>query len=230
MRLLRACFQHASNSLNYCRQAVGIRRNAAGLAGSVLLGMLSVGAAEASSMITGPSTLGPPAAVRFCQQSPRECSPRGPNLRAVPLTPTRWQELQDVNNAVNASVAERSDAEVFGQEDVWSLPVNGQGDCEDFALLKRRQLIERGWPSSALLVTVVTTWSGEGHAVLTVVTDQGDFVLDNRTSSVRPWSSTGYRFFTRQAQGNPRRWVWIEPGAGRAPVTAASGPASKASR
>ena len=57
----------------------------------------------------------------------------------------------------------------------------GRGIAKIWGLLKRKRLIERGWPSSTLLMTIVTTSSGEGHAVLTAVTDQGDYVLDTRT-------------------------------------------------
>ena len=71
------------------------------------------------------------------------------------LSPERWRERQSVNDHVNATVQEVSDPDQFGTADVWSLPVNGKGDCEDFALLKRKLLIERGWPSSAMLLTVV---------------------------------------------------------------------------
>ena len=46
--------------------------------------------------------------------------------------------------------------------------------------------------------------------MLTVVTDRGDYVLDSRTSAIRLWSATGYDFYTRQAQSNPRQWIWIE--------------------
>jgi predicted transglutaminase-like cysteine proteinase len=70
------------------------------------------------------------------------------------------------------------------------------------------------------LITTVTTETGEGHAVLTVVTDQGDYVLDSRTASIKLWSSTGYEFYTRQAQHNPRTWVWIETGQTVAGATA----------
>ena len=38
----------------------------------------------------------------------------------------------------------------------------------------------RGWPESKLLITVVRDENNEGHAVLTVRTDEGDFILDNR--------------------------------------------------
>ncbi len=47
-------------------------------------------------------------------------------------------------------------------------------------LLKRRLLIRAGWPREALLITVVRDRKDEGHAVLTVKTDRGEFILDNQ--------------------------------------------------
>ena len=67
-----------------------------------------------------------------------------------------------------------------------------RGDCEDYALLKQKLLIERGWPSSSLLMTVVRDEKGEGHAVLTARTSQGDFVLDNKVEAVKLWNRSGY--------------------------------------
>ena len=74
-------------------------------------------------------------------------------------------------------------------------------------LLKRRLLIESGWPREALLVTVVRDKKGKGHAVLTVTTDKGDYVLDNQKDELLLWSKTGYRFIKRQSQSNPNVWV-----------------------
>jgi predicted transglutaminase-like cysteine proteinase len=182
------------------------------------------GQAQPNSMPTGSGARGPAAATAFCRQMPRECAPAGPRVHAVALDSARLQLLRAVNAAVNNAVADETDRNLYGQEDVWSLPVGGKGDCEDLALLKRKRLIEQGWPSSALLMTIVTTPSGEGHAVLTVVTDQGDYVLDSRTSAVSLWTETGYEFYTRQAQSNPQRWVWIEPGLGSTVASLARSP------
>ena len=83
-----------------------------------------------------------------------------------------------------------------------------QGDCEDFAIMKKSELIKRGWPRSALLLTV--GWLGmQGHTVLTVRTSEGDLILDNRTSAVRNWSQTSLRYFARQSQSNGRTWERI---------------------
>ena len=74
-------------------------------------------------------------------------------------------------------------------------------------LLKRKMLIDAGWPREALLITVVRDKKGEGHAVLTVKSDKGEFILDNQNESVVAWTETGYRFVKRQSQGDPNVWV-----------------------
>jgi predicted transglutaminase-like cysteine proteinase len=89
----------------------------------------------------------------------------------------------------------------------WSYPDDGYGDCEDYVLLKRRMLMQLGWPREALLVTVVHNQKNQGHAVLTVTTDKGDYVLDNQNKNVLLWSETGYRFIKRQSHANPNVWV-----------------------
>ncbi|WP_083861558.1 transglutaminase-like cysteine peptidase, partial [Microvirga lotononidis] len=119
----------------------------------------------------------------FCRRHPSECRPAGPSVRQVAVTAQRMSELQQINLTVNRSVEEMSDREQWGKEDVWSLPTTGRGDCEDYALLKRKLLIERGWPSAALLLTAALTPQGEWHLVLTAVTDKGDYVLDSRTDT-----------------------------------------------
>jgi predicted transglutaminase-like cysteine proteinase len=85
---------------------------------------------------------------------------------------------------------------------------NTKGDCEDFAILKKRELMRRGWPSSALLLTVARS-GGEGHTVLTVRTNDGDLVLDNRTFAIKDWSRTPYKYFARQSQSNGKNWERI---------------------
>jgi predicted transglutaminase-like cysteine proteinase len=89
----------------------------------------------------------------------------------------------------------------------WNYPDDGYGDCEDYVLLKRRMLMQAGWPREALLITVVRDKKGEGHAVLTVKTDRGEFILDNQEEEVLLWYETGYRFVKRQSQSNPNVWV-----------------------
>ena len=97
----------------------------------------------------------------------------------------------------------------WGVVDRWDLPLDGYGDCEDYVLMKRRLLIAEGLPLQALLVTIVKDENGEGHAVLTVITDRGDFVLDNMHNSVKPWNALPYRYVKRQSQFDPDIWMQI---------------------
>jgi predicted transglutaminase-like cysteine proteinase len=111
------------------------------------------------------------------------------------------------NTWVNGTIKPLTDIEHWGIADRWSYPDDGYGDCEDYVLLKRRMLIQSGWPREALLVTVVRNESDEGHAVLTVTTDKGDYILDNQNKNILLWSETRYRFIKRQSQSDPNVWV-----------------------
>jgi predicted transglutaminase-like cysteine proteinase len=123
------------------------------------------------------------------------------------LTAQRLSELQKINHHVNRTITEGSDLEQYGREDVWTLPTSGKGDCEDFALLKRKLLADRGWPASALLVTAVQTAEGEPHAVLVARTNQGDYALDNKRNDIRPVEATGYVILSQQSQTSPGTWI-----------------------
>jgi predicted transglutaminase-like cysteine proteinase len=145
----------------------------------------------------------------FCKRYRDECQIKTRGDARVHLTPGRWNELVTVNSAVNKAITPVTDEELFGREEVWVYPTT-KGDCEDFVLLKRRELIERGWPIGALLVTVVRQKNGDGHAVLTVLTDRGDLVLDNLEEEVKLWSQTEYRYVKRQSEFDTGRWVAID--------------------
>ena len=67
--------------------------------------------------------------------------------------------------------------------------------------------INEGYPRQGLLVTVVRDEKGDGHAVLTVKTNKGEYVLDNLDDEVRAWNKTRYRFVKRQSQTDPNQWV-----------------------
>jgi len=126
-----------------------------------------------------------------------------------------------VNAWVNNRVKRITDQEHWGVVENWNYPDDGYGDCEDYVLLKRRMLMQAGWPREALLITVVRDKKGDGHAVLTVRTNRGEFVLDNQESEILPWNKTGYRFVKRQSQANPNIWVSLgEPRAAPPTVSA----------
>ena len=114
-----------------------------------------------------------------------------------------------------------TDMDHWGVVERWNYPDDGYGDCEDYALQKRKLLMAAGWPREALLMTVVRDANGNGHAILTVKTDRGEYILDNQTNDVLLWADTGYRFVKRQSQSDPNVWISLgEPRA--APATASS--------
>ena len=115
----------------------------------------------------------------------------------------------DVNHSVNARITPATDMELYGKEEYWTYPVNA-GDCEDYVLEKQKELHDKGIPLASLLITVVRKPDGEGHAVLTVRTDRGDFVLDNLRDEVFNWKDTEYTYLKRQSTQSPGKWVSIE--------------------
>jgi len=145
--------------------------------------------------------------VEFCTEQPKECAGAATMPRDVVLSARTWKDLVRINKSVNDTIKPMTDLEHWGVVEKWSYPDDGYGDCEDYVLLKRRMLIQAGWPREALLITVVRDKKGEGHAVLTVKTDRGEFVLDNQNPEILSWLDTGYRFVKRQSQSDPNIWV-----------------------
>jgi predicted transglutaminase-like cysteine proteinase len=178
---------------------------------AVMLAAIAQPAAAANerpTFISLGSTSRPPIGwVDFCSQNRRECETRPMQARDVVLTPTTWRDLTRINQLVNTKIKPLTDMEHWGVLERWSYPDDGYGDCEDYVLLKRRMLIQAGWPRQALLITVVRDARGDGHAVLTVKTDKGEFILDNQNEEILLWSETSYRFVKRQSQTDPNIWV-----------------------
>ncbi|HEX8164219.1 MAG TPA: transglutaminase-like cysteine peptidase [Beijerinckiaceae bacterium] len=157
--------------------------------------------------------------VEFCQRHPHECAVDTAEAPVISLTPRVWQTIVSVNRRVNATIHAITDQEHWGVPDRWDLPTDGYGDCEDFQLLKRKQLAEAGLPRRAMRMTVVIDEKGEGHAVLMVRTDHGDFILDNKTSAVLPWHQTGYVYVKREGQNGP---AWVSLGGATSPTVTAN--------
>lgn len=134
----------------------------------------------------------------MCLKTPAEC--QGGGASSVKATTGMMATLKRVNARVNSAIAPRND----GAADVWNASATS-GDCEDYVLAKRRALIKAGLPASALRIAHVKTRRGEGHAILVVKTSNGDFVLDNLNTSVRPLSQSGYRIVSMSG-ANPREW------------------------
>jgi predicted transglutaminase-like cysteine proteinase len=179
-------------------------------------------AAERPQYITiGEVTRAPIGWVEFCVEYDPECKTMPSVPRDVVLSADAWKDLQRVNLWVNTNVKPMTDMDHWGVVERWNYPDDGYGDCEDYVLQKRRMLMKAGWPREALLITVVRDHNGDGHAVLTVKTDKGEFILDNQTDDILSWTDTGYRFVKRQSQADPN--VWVSLGDGHpAPATASA--------
>ncbi|WP_430303559.1 transglutaminase-like cysteine peptidase [Rhizobium sp. 0TCS1.26] len=175
-------------------------------------------------LISGQSALSAPGAMQitgkanppighyeFCQTYQAECAVTERDAGAMALTEAGWREILDVNYSVNSQITPMTDQEIYGVEERWAYP-RTVGDCEDFVLLKRKMLMEQGISATNLLITVVLQPNGEGHAVLTVRTDRGDFILDNMRNKVMLWSETEYTFLKRQSTSDPAAWVKLQDG------------------
>jgi predicted transglutaminase-like cysteine proteinase len=147
--------------------------------------------------------------VQFCYSFPAQCRMGSLEGERFPANAETLNDLDRVNREVNRLIQPATDQELYGINELWTLP-RDKGDCEDYALLKRHILIARGWPVSALLMTVVRDEKGEGHAVLTARTSLGDYILDNKASDVRLWYLTPYSFVMRQSYLNPKIWMSLE--------------------
>ena len=183
---------------------------------AIAAGLLSAASVQAENkgspaMATGGITSQPIGHYEFCQKYQSECDSRSKLTPPPRVTEYGWNVIREVNKDINSRIIAMTDQEVYGKDEVWEYPKTA-GDCEDFVLLKRKTLIERGFAVSDLLITVVRKPDGEGHAVLTLRTNNGDFILDNLSDDVKLWTDTNYTYLKRQASFNTGRWVSIEDG------------------
>jgi predicted transglutaminase-like cysteine proteinase len=176
---------------------------------------------RAAYIAVGDAARAPIGWVEFCVEYKPECNTKPSTPRDVVLTPKAWSDMVKVNAWANDNIKPITDLEHWGVIERWNYPDDGYGDCEDYVLLKRRMLMQAGWPREALLITVVRDKKGDGHAVLTVKTNKGEFILDNQEAQILPWNKTGYRFVKRQSQSDPNLWVALgEPQAAPPTVSA----------
>jgi predicted transglutaminase-like cysteine proteinase len=160
-------------------------------------------------MQVGSVTSQPIGHYQYCLLNADDCNIKSGSATAPQVTDYGWNLVRSVNLEVNRKIVPITDQELYGRDEVWDVP-SFAGDCEDFVLLKRKMLMEKGFPANALLITVVRKPDGEGHAVLTVRTSKGDYVLDNLDNAIKLWTDTPYTYLKRQATFNSGRWVTIE--------------------
>ena len=152
----------------------------------------------------GPTTI-PVGFYDYCLRYADRCA-RAPGGQIIELSQSAWQVIVGVNDRVNRAIEPVTDIDYYGVEEYWEYPTS-KGDCEDYALLKRKILNEMGYPLGALLMTVGRDAQGGGHAVLTVVTDMGDFILDNMEKDVLHWADAEIYFLKRQSGTDLNAWV-----------------------
>ena len=148
--------------------------------------------------------------VRFCMRTPQDCNVHGKRLQPelFLLTKKRREELEKVNRDVNRAIRPRANHNGVVAEE-W-LVAPREGDCNDYAVTKRHNLLSLGWPSRSLLLAEVVIPSGEHHLVLVVRTHQGDFVLDNLNENVQTVSQIPYEWVRAQQAKNPNFWSNIK--------------------
>lgn len=152
------------------------------------------------------ATLPPIGFVRFCESNRDLCATPLKRPGDLQLDPSRWRDLYQVNTSINEQVKPVSDLDLYGKPEVWTVAETA-GDCEDYLLRKKIELEKLGFDPTTLLITVVYDERNEGHAVLTVTTSEGDYILDNRRNDILRWDATGYTFLKRQTRESPTKWV-----------------------
>jgi predicted transglutaminase-like cysteine proteinase len=155
----------------------------------------------------------PPGFVTYCMHNSGACViDSDMNSAPLALDAVRRKVIESVNLEINRLMPYRSDREHYGITTVWSVDnLSEGGECHDYALAKQQALLGAGLPRSVLRLAVVRTAEGELHAVLTVITTQGDLVLDNRTGAILPWNRTGYTWLLHQSANNPLAWTLVDP-------------------
>ena len=174
----------------------------------------SSGLMSSTSMPEGsPTDAAPPGFVSFCYRFADQCAASPKDATVVHLDVISQAVLDRVNRSVNRAIRPEDDQKHYGRAEYWDIPTDGFGNSKDYALTKRRDLINAGLSARALRVAIVITPWNNRQAVLTVVTDRGDLVLDNLTDDIKPWTDTGYQWIARQDGGGELGWVTLAAGA-----------------
>ncbi|HVM77676.1 MAG TPA: transglutaminase-like cysteine peptidase [Stellaceae bacterium] len=160
-------------------------------------------ASAGTRMETAAPAVPPAGFLGFCLKHLPDCTGRTSG-GGVELTPERLRLLQSVQAQVNAAIAPCEDP-----THSWDYPTDGTGDCNRYALEKRRELIERGWPRGSALLATAITETGEDHLVVVARTDRGDLVLDNRVAPVVDWAELPYRWISIQSDRSPVQWLSV---------------------
>ena len=174
---------------------------AVSMAGAALA--IDAGSQAAFLPVSG-ATSAPAGAASVCKLYDWACAGK---TSATPVGADVLRMATVVNKAANRRIRPISDMDQYSTAEKWSLPTKRGGDCEDYALFKKLELIKAGVSADKLLIAAVLDKKNDVHAVLVLRTEMGDYVLDNLTSRVLPWNKTGYAFLRMQDPNQPSRWV-----------------------
>jgi predicted transglutaminase-like cysteine proteinase len=169
-------------------------------------GPASVPKFQTARITFGKAALPPIGHSRFCLRYPKDCAAQPGSQARIELTARRWHELQAINREVNRDIiADPTPPDVITEQ--WIISPQ-TGNCHDYAVTKRHELLARGWPESALLLSEVVVPSGEHHLVLVVRTADADLVLDNFDDEIHSVATTRYRYqwIRIESPANPKFW------------------------
>lgn len=202
--------------MNHARTLIAKSRIAVSAFALVLVAAV---AAPAMATETRPSVAGllpvkesvaaPQGASGLCNAYDWACAKTG---KRVTIDAAMLEVVKEVNGRVNRTVRPINDITQYGVAERWTLPSRRGGDCEDYALLKKQELIAAGIAPEQLLIATVLDRSQQSHAVLVLRTGKQDLVLDNMTGRILPWQQTGYSFLRLQNPAKPSGWVAVLAG------------------
>jgi predicted transglutaminase-like cysteine proteinase len=146
---------------------------------------------------------------RFCVHYPQDCRVQGIDFRKrnIAMTSKRWDELNQINRDVNNAIFAVATAENDTVAE-WAISPS-MGDCKDYAITKRHELLVRGWPSRSLLLSDVVLPSGEHHLLLVVRVKDGNLVLDNLSNDIR-LVAIAMTWTRIQSPLNPMLWMRVQ--------------------
>ncbi len=177
---------------------------------AALAGIALASSATAAPAVAIPAPP-PPGFISFCIRHPDQCDAPPGEAASLRLSDERWRAIRSINRQFNESIRPEDDEVHYKRPEYWEIPTDGYGDCEDYALAKRKAFIDRGFPELVLRIAVVITPQDARHAVLLVDTDKGQYVLDNLNDAVLDRRQTDYVWIEEQDAKNPRAWVFTQP-------------------
>ena len=145
----------------------------------------------------------PDGASHLCGTYSWACAKSGRTMR---IGEAELSVIRTINSQANRTVRPVSDMQQYRIAERWAMPTKRGGDCEDYAIYKKHELIRAGFPPEQLLIATVLDRKRQSHAVLVVRTGGQDIVLDNLTDRIVSWQKTGYTFLRMQDPQQPHRW------------------------